>query len=132
VGEMEEPTNPRGVPPGWPTVTPRIVAIDTEPLVAFIKHVFGASGEHREASPSELRIGASVIMISGAGVRAPMPAFLYVYVPDADATYQRAVDAGARALEPPADMPYGDRRCMLEDAWGNTWQIATYRGPPPG
>jgi hypothetical protein len=26
-------------------------------------------------------------------------------------------------------MPYGDRRAMAQDAWGNTWQIATYRGP---
>jgi len=26
------------------------------------------------------------------------------------------------------DMPYGDRRCMVEDQWGNTWQIATYFG----
>ena len=46
-------------------------------------------------------------------------------MPDADATYARALAAGARSLEPPTDMPYGDRRAMVEDAWGNTWQIAT-------
>jgi PhnB protein len=56
-----------------------------------------------------------------------MHAFLYVYVADADETYERAVAAGARVLEAPADMRYGDRRCMVEDEWGNTWQIATYR-----
>ena len=67
-------------------------------------------------------------MISDAGARSPMAAFLYVYVSDTDATYQRALDADARSLEEPADMPYGDRRCMVEDKWGNTWQIATHMG----
>jgi uncharacterized glyoxalase superfamily protein PhnB len=56
-----------------------------------------------------------------------MPAFLYVYVEDADATFRRAVDAGARPLEEPSDLEYGDRRGMVEDRWGNTWQIATRR-----
>jgi uncharacterized glyoxalase superfamily protein PhnB len=54
-----------------------------------------------------------------------MPAFFYVYVSDTDATHQHAVDAGALTLEAPFDTPYGDRRCMVEDEWGNTWQIAT-------
>ena len=72
---------------------------------------------------------ASVVMISSAGPRKSMPAFLYVYVDDADATYRRAIDAGARSLEAPADMPYGDRRGTVEDAWGNVWQIATFRTP---
>ena len=57
-----------------------------------------------------------------------MTAFLYVYVSDTDATYRRALDAGARALEAPSVTPYGDRRCMVEDKWGKTWQIATYMG----
>jgi uncharacterized glyoxalase superfamily protein PhnB len=64
-------------------------------------------------------------MISDAGVRDPMGAFLYVYVEDSDMVYRRAVEAGARTLEEPVDTPYGDRRCMVEDEWGNTWQIAT-------
>jgi PhnB protein len=102
------------------------VAHDARGLVEFLKRVFAATGEYWEALPSEIRIGDSVVMISDAGVRSPMTAFLYVYVSDTDATYQRAVDAGARSLEEPADMPYGDRRCMVEDRWGNTWQIATH------
>jgi PhnB protein len=67
-----------------------------------------------------------MIMISEPGVRNAMPAFLYVYVDDTDATYRRAIDAGARVLEEPSETPYGDRRCMVEDKWGNTWQIATH------
>jgi len=71
-------------------------------------------------------------MISDAGVRSPTAAFLYVYVSDTDATYRRAIEAGARSLEPPFDTPYGDRRCMVEDHWGNNWQIATHLLAMPG
>jgi uncharacterized glyoxalase superfamily protein PhnB len=56
-----------------------------------------------------------------------MPAFLYVYVADADQTYERAIAAGAEAIETPTDMPYGDRRATVRDSWANIWQIATYR-----
>jgi uncharacterized glyoxalase superfamily protein PhnB len=116
------------VPESWHTVTPRIVVNNASALVEFIIQVFGATGEYRETVPSEIRIGDSVVMISDSGIRRPMPAFLYVYVHDTDATYRRAVDAGACSLEEPADMGYGDRRCMVEDKWGNVWQIATYMG----
>jgi uncharacterized glyoxalase superfamily protein PhnB len=56
-----------------------------------------------------------------------MPAFLYVYVDDADEAYWRAIAAGAESIETPADVPYGDRRAMVRDSWANIWQIATYR-----
>jgi PhnB protein len=118
----------QSTPEGWHTVTPRIVVHEAKHLVEFLKQVFGATGEYRQALPSEVWIGDSVVMISDAGTRRPMTAFLYVYVSDTDATYRRALDAGARALEAPSVMPYGDRRCMVEDKWGNTWQIATHMG----
>jgi uncharacterized glyoxalase superfamily protein PhnB len=69
-----------------------------------------------------------MLMISDAPLREAMPAFLYVYVPDVDDTYQRAVQAGAESLEPPEDLPYGDRRAMVKDPWGDLWQMATYLG----
>ena len=112
-------------PAGWPVVTPRIVVRDTAGLVRFLHEVFGATGEHQTQRPSEIWIGDSVIMIGEPGIRPPVAVFLYVYVDDTDATYRRAITAGARAIEAPADLPYGDRRCMVEDTWGNTWQIAT-------
>jgi PhnB protein len=124
----ETPNRTHFAPEGWHSVTPRIVVHDAKQLVEFLKQVFGATGEYRQAIPSEVRIGDSVIMISDAGIRNPMTAFLYVYVDDTDAAYRRALDAGAHALEEPSDMPYGDRRCMVEDKWGNTWQIATHMG----
>ena len=123
---MKDANRPTFAPEGWHTVTPRIVVDDAKQLVEFIKEVFGATGEYREARPSEVRIGDSVVMISNAGIRTAMTAFLYVYVSNADATYQRALNAGAHSLEEPFDTPYWDRRCMVEDKWGNTWQIATY------
>jgi uncharacterized glyoxalase superfamily protein PhnB len=113
-------------PEGWHTVTPRIVVHDAKQLVEFLRQVFRATGDYRPDLPSVITIGDSMVMISDTGIRSPMPAFLYVYVNDTDATYRRALDAGARALEEPSDVPYGDRRCMVEDKWGNTWQIATH------
>src|SRR6266480_291473 len=115
-------------PEGWHTVTPRIVVNDARQLVEFLGQVFETTGDYERDRPSVIKIGDSVIMISDAGIRSPMPAFLYVYVNDADATYQRALNAGARSLEQPLNTPYGDRRCMVEDKWGNTWQIATQMG----
>jgi uncharacterized glyoxalase superfamily protein PhnB len=53
-----------------------------------------------------------------------LPAFLYVYVDDADAAYRRAIAAGAISIEEPRDTPYGDRRAMVADVFGNHYQIA--------
>lgn len=114
------------MPDGWHTVTPRLVVREPQRLVEFIRHVFEATGDYRPDRPTVLRIGDSQIMISPADTRDPAPAFLYVYVTDVDATYQRALDAGARSLEKPLNLRYGDRRGMVKDEWGNTWQIATY------
>src|SRR5262245_26408710 len=109
------------VPAGWPTVVPRLFAHDPKGLFAFIKRVFRATGTYRGDRPSELRIGDSVIMVNDDSVRGPATAFLYVYVDDTDAAYGRALAAAARSIEAPADQPYGDRRAMVEDSWGNTW-----------
>src|SRR5262245_1638819 len=119
------PNEHRTVPEGWHTVTPRIVANDAKSLVEFLKQVFGATGDYLDTRPSVMKIGDSLIMISDVGVRHPMTACLYVYVDDVDSVYDRAINAGAKSLEEPGETPYGDRRCMVEDQWGNTWQIAS-------
>ena len=116
------------IPNGWPALIPRIFVDAPEPLVAFIKHVFGATGNFHRDRPSELRIEGSMLMISAAMDREPMPAFLYIYVADIDSTYRRALESGATSIEAPQDLPYGDRRATVRDAWGNTWQIATHSG----
>ena len=114
------------MPEGWHAVTPRIVVDDPPALIDFLRRVFAATGEVNTERPSVITIDDSQIMISEAGTRGIATAFLYVYVKDVDATYHRAMDAGARSLEQPFDTPYGDRRCMVEDQWGNTWQIASF------
>ena len=123
------PLESRNVPPGWHTITPRIVVQGAREFVHFLRRVFLATGEYEEQRPTVLQIGDSRIMITEAGVRNPTTAFLYVYVPNIEETYQRALDAGVKTMEEPVQTPYGDRRCMVEDAWGNTWQIATYQEP---
>jgi len=115
-------------PPGWHSVTPRIVTSEVAALVAFLRHTFEARGEVQEGRPCEVAIGDSIVMVSSLGEREAFPAFLYVYVADVDATFARALEAGATALEAPLHTPYGDYRAMLRDAWGNLWQIASRSG----
>jgi uncharacterized glyoxalase superfamily protein PhnB len=117
----------RQLPAGFHTVTPRIVVEDVAGLVQFMKKVFAASGDFSAEAPSQLRIGNSLLMLSAPGTREVFPAFLYVYVEDVDSTWQRALDAGAVSLEAAWDTPYGDRRGVVKDRWGNGWQIATRR-----
>ncbi len=114
------------IPERWHSVTPRLVVHDPAKLVEFLKRAFGASGDLLEHAPSQMRIGDSIVMVSAVGPREAMPAFLHLYVDDADATYQRALEAGAVSLEEPGDTPYGDRRAMVKDPCGNDWQIATH------
>ncbi len=122
-------TNP--APKGWHSVTPRIVVSDPARLIDFLKQAFGATGDLQTERPSVIRIGDSLVMISNVGPREAMPAFLYVYVDDVDATYKRALAAAAASLEEPLDTPYGDRRGMVQDPCGNVWQIATHKGSLP-
>ena len=118
---------PHWIPEGWHSVTPRLVADDATALVAFLETAFNAVGKlpadgpgpSAVEGPAQLRIGDSVVMVSESGPRESTQAFLYLYVEDADATYRRAIAAGAVSLEEPADMPYGDRRAMIRDPGGN-------------
>lgn len=114
-------------PPGWPDVIPRLSVESPQEAVEFIKAVFGATGEYSAGRPTELCIGVSVIMVGGILERAPTNTFLYVYVADTDEAYRKALELGAKSIEEPAEMSYGDRRSMIEDKWGNRWQIATHR-----
>lgn len=111
-------------PPGFHTVTARMVVADAVAAVEFLHAVFDAVGDVPPGRPAEVRIGDSLVMVTQAGEREPFPAFLYVYVDNADHVYQRALTAGATSLEPPLTTPYGDRRAMVRDPFGNTFQIA--------
>ncbi len=105
-----------------------MVVDDQLAAVTFLRTVFGAVGDVEPDRPTEVRIGDSVIMVSESGEREVFPAFLYIYVDDVAATYQRALTAGAATLEEPLDTPYGDHRAMVRDPFGNVYQIASRRG----
>ena len=104
-----------------------MVVADVAGAVEFLRSVFDATGDASPGRPAEMMIGDSVIMVSSAVERDLFPAFLYVYVDDADTSYERAIAAGAEVLEPPLDTPYGDRRAMVRDPFGNIFQIAHAR-----
>ncbi|HVV09680.1 VOC family protein [Amycolatopsis sp.] len=113
------------VPAGYHSVTPRMVVPDVPAAVGFLREVFGAAGTAPADRPAEIRIGDSLILVSGSGAREPFPAFLYVYVDNVDETYRRALAAGAATIEEPRETPYGDYRAMVKDPSGNQFQIAT-------
>ena len=118
---MSSNAEPRG---GYHTLTPRIVVNDVDAQVGFLRDVFGATGDVPAGRPAEIVIGDSLLMITSAGERDLFAAFLYVYVDDADGVYRLALGAGAESLEAPLDTPYGDRRAMIRDPFGNIFQIA--------
>ena len=113
-----------GTRQGYHTITPRIVVDDVAAQVHFLRLVFEARGEVEPNRPAEMRIGDSLLMVTPATERERFPAFLYVYVSQADEVYERAMAAGATSLEAPIDTPYGDRRGMVRDPFGNIFQIA--------
>ncbi len=126
------------IPEGFRTVTPYIVVPDVHAEIEFLESVFGAKGQvHGLGSQggfhAEYRIGDSILMIGGGGEGSqwrgmPVPAALHLYVEDVDATYLRAVQAGATSLYAPMDQPYGDRDAAVEDAGGNHWYLGTRKG----
>jgi PhnB protein len=99
-----------------------------------MKQAFDAREVERMAMPdgtirhAEVKVGDSMIMMGDAGGDwKAMPASLYLYVDDADATYRRALQAGATSLMEPADQFYGDRNAGVKDPVGNIWWIATHK-----
>jgi PhnB protein len=100
-------------------------------LIDFMKRAFGAAELMRADGPdgqvrhAVIRIGDSVVAISDAREETLYPPQVYLYVPDVDAWYDRAVRAGAQPTYPPTDHDYGDRGAGVTDAWGNFWYMAT-------
>jgi PhnB protein len=116
---------------GFRTITPYIVVPDGAKLIEFMKHTFEAEELHHVTSSAgfhaEVRIGDSILMIGGGeSVRGheKIGAF-HVYVPDCDAAYLRAIEAGATSMGEPADRPYGERAGFVKDFAGNHWYIST-------
>ena len=120
------------------TVTAYPVVHDVPALIAFLGHVFGAAEKLRAIGSAggyhaEAQIGDTMLMIGGGGPDVAWkgdarPMAFHIYVPDTDATYQRALDAGGESLQAPADREWGERTANVKDPSGNCWYIATFQG----
>ena len=124
-----------GSPEGLRSVQPYLHLREAHHMIPFMEAAFGAEaiGVHKSSQGmvlhATMRIGNATLEIDEAhGEYQPKPCHLHVYVPDTDATYQRALGAGATSIEPPRNAPYGDRAAGVKDPFGNSWFIATYQG----
>ncbi len=119
--------------PGYNAIVPYLVVSDAAARIAFCQKVAGMQLIEREDNEdgsvmhSVLRLDDSIVEISdereGMTVRTGM---LHVYVDDLDVRYEAAIAAGASALMPPTEMPYGERTCGFNDRWGVQWWLASY------
>jgi PhnB protein len=128
------------VPPKYGSVTPYLTIRECGSAIDFYKRAFGAKELVRMPGPAgqvmhaEIKIGDSVVMVSDEfpdqGTKSPQSlggtaGSVMLYVKDCDRVYQQAVDAGARSLQAPQDMFWGDRFSRIEDPYGHQWAIAT-------
>ncbi|HET6363357.1 MAG TPA: VOC family protein [Gemmatimonadota bacterium] len=132
----------RPKPGGYTTVSPYLIVDGADGTISFLANVLGAVELRRFAAPdgklmhAEVRIDDSVVMLADSTAEwPPIPANVHVYVPDVDATYRRALAAGAISVQEPVQKGDEDKRGGVRDAGGTTWWIATRMGrvadPPP-
>lgn len=118
------------IPPGFGTVTPYFFVEGAAGFIDFLVHGLGGEEILRHLdggriANAQVRLGTSTVMVGESSASYPaMPASYYLYVADADEAMARAVSAGAEAIMPVADKPYGDRQGGVRDAWGNLWWIS--------
>jgi PhnB protein len=129
------------IPEGYQHVTPYLCVDGASAAIDFYRSVFGATERVRMDAPdgkighAEVQVGDSVIMLADEhpdiGFLSPKtiggtPVTFSIYVEDADATFERAVSAGAKALRPVENQFYGDRSGQFEDPFGHRWNVATH------
>ncbi len=130
------------IPEGYHSLTPGLVVSDVAAASAWYVRALGAvatelvSADDGTVIHAEVRIGDSTIMLSpedeAHGAKGPLTlggtnGGLLIYVPDVDATFAGAVEAGATAVMPVGDMFWGDRYGQLTDPWGHRWSVATHK-----
>ena len=129
------------IPDEYPRVMPYLIVDGAAAAIDFYKSVFGATermrlpGSDGRIGHAELEIGDAVIMLADEnprmGIRGPKaiggtPVTIHVYVEDSDATFERAVGAGATAVRPMENRFYGDRSGQFEDPFGHSWDVSTH------
>ena len=123
----------RGIPKGFHTITPNIIANDAEQAIEFFKKAFGATENYRltlsdgKITHCEMKLGDSVFNVGSSmeGWRARGLA-AQIYVENSD-EFERAVEAGSSEIMPMTDMFFGSREGRISDPFGNIWTIATLK-----
>jgi uncharacterized glyoxalase superfamily protein PhnB len=131
----------KSIPDGFSTITASLIVRDAIKAIDFYKNAFGAQELYRFLAPdgksimhTELKIGNSHIMLSDESpqmnCRSPQSLggtgiYLYMYVEDADTTFNKAVSAGAKPTMPMMNAFWGDRFGQFQDPFGHIWSIAT-------
>ncbi|QDT90082.1 VOC family protein [Gimesia algae] len=119
------------IPQGYHAVTPYLLVEGAAEMIDFMQTVFDAtpviiSHHGDKIGHAALQIGDSILEVADACEEWGLTsAAIHLYVPDVDATYQKAVDAGAMSLREPTDMFYGERGASVKDPYGIQWHIAT-------
>lgn len=129
------------VPAGYHTATHVIVVDDGAKALDFYARALGAKERNRALGPggkvwhAEMEIGDSVVMLSdefpNSDLKSPhslggTSSSVWLYVPDVDATFKRAVAAGATSTQEPQTMFWGDRFGSFVDPFGHAWSVATH------
>jgi PhnB protein len=131
----EKSKDVRPIPEGYYTVTPWIIVRGAAEFIDFLKQAFGATeadnsrvyNEDGTIGHSEVRIGDSTVMIFDSKPTWPeTPSFLRLYVEDANAVHQKALEAGASSVTEVTKLFFGDMVGRVRDAWGNVWWIQTH------
>ena len=130
------------IPEGYHTLTPHLIFDNAAQAIDWYKKAFGAEEKSRALGPdgkvmhAELQIGNSRFMLNDVmgGARSAKsfggsPIGLWVYVPDCDALFNRAVGSGAQVapgpMGPLTDQFWGDRSGTFTDPFGYHWTVAT-------
>lgn len=120
----------RFIPDGFQTVTPYLFCDDPSALARWLEAAFDGEEQGRTVvngriANLQIKIGTAMLMLAEADERYPAkPSAFYIYVDDADASQQRALEAGATLEMAVMDMPYGDRQGGVIDLAGNIWWVS--------
>jgi uncharacterized glyoxalase superfamily protein PhnB len=130
---MQSISEVKTVTEGYRSVNPFLIVEGAPKLIQFLKQTFDAKVEESVNGPdgriahAELTVGDSIIMMSDATPKYGATAsHLYVYLENVDLTFKRALEAGARSVQEPADQFYGDRTAGVKDSTGNYWWLAQH------
>jgi PhnB protein len=119
-------------PTGYSTVSPYLIVADAAATIRFLEQVLDGRllrsfpDDQGRLMHAEVRIDDTVVMLADSAPEwPPVAAFAHVYVMDVDATYERALAAGATSVQVPEKKQDEDKRGGVKDAGGTTWWIAT-------